>query len=45
MDGWLYQITFDGTTVLRESKEVFQYEEIARFAAIGHISLLEQGKG
>ena len=43
--GWFYQISFDGITVLRESKEIFQYENTARFAAIGHISLLEQGKG
>lgn len=43
--GWIYQITFDGHTILRESTEIFQYENTARFAAIGHISLLEQGKG
>jgi hypothetical protein len=42
---WYYQITFDGHTILRESKDFFLYEGIARFAAIGHISLLEQGKG
>jgi len=44
-NAWFYQITGDGSIVLRESKEFFQYESIARFAAIGHISLLEQGKG
>lgn len=46
--GWSYQIAADGingTTVIRESQEMFEYEGIARFAAIGHISLLEQGKG
>lgn len=43
--GWSYQITIDGITILRESKEFFNHEEIARFAAIGHISLLEQGRG
>jgi hypothetical protein len=43
--GYFYQIYNDDETVLREAKELFQYEGIARFAAIGHISLLEQGKG
>ena len=43
--GWAYQITFDGVTILRESKETFLNEGIARFAAIGHIGLLEKGKG
>lgn len=41
---WMYQIIEDNQ-ILRESKENFEYEGIARFAAIGHISLLEQGKG
>jgi len=42
---WYYNIFDDDEKVLRQSKERFQYEGIARFAAIGHISLLEQGKG
>lgn len=41
---WFY-IIYDDENVVRKSKEFFQYEGIARFAAIGHISLLEQGKG
>lgn len=41
---WMYHI-INGNTILRESTESFEYEGIARFAAIGHISLLEQGKG
>jgi hypothetical protein len=45
VDGWYYQIGNDEISILRESKEFFKYEGIARFAAIGHISLLEQGKG
>lgn len=44
-DKWFYHILNDDESVLRRSKEMFQYEGIARFAAIGHISLLEQGKG
>lgn len=46
--GWSYEILVNGMhgpTVLRKSKELFEYEGIARFAAIGHISLLEQDKG
>ncbi len=42
---WGCQILKDNGDVLRESDDMFQYEGIARFAAIGHISLLEQGKG
>lgn len=41
---WFYQI-IDGSTTLRESKDFFDHEEIARYAAIGHITLLEQGEG
>jgi hypothetical protein len=43
--GWYYQISSNQMTVLRSSDEMFQYEGIARFAAIGHISLLENGEG
>jgi hypothetical protein len=43
--GFQYEIFDEKGGVLRHSKESFQYEGIARFAAIGHISLLEQGKG
>lgn len=42
---WYYEIMIDDNTIIRKSKESFYYEGIARFAAIGHISLLEQGKG
>ncbi len=41
---WLYQIMNDNNTVRDQSKEAFQHKGVARFAAIGHISLLEQGK-
>lgn len=41
---WGYQILKNNGDLLQESKEMYQYEGIARFAAIGHISLLEQGK-
>jgi hypothetical protein len=43
--GFYYEIYTKDFSVLRQAKETFQYEGIARFAAIGHISLLEQGKG
>lgn len=43
--GFCYKIYDDHGRAFRESKEFFQYKGIARFAAIGHISLLEQGKG
>lgn len=43
--GWRYHITCDGFDILRESKDVFPVEGLARFAAIGHISLLEKGEG
>jgi hypothetical protein len=42
---WYYEILNDDESVLRQSEESFEYEGIARFAAIGHISMLEQGKG
>jgi hypothetical protein len=44
-NGWYYVIMNDDEKVIRTSEEMFQYEGIARFAAMGHISLLEQGKG
>ena len=44
-DAWKYQIFDDNESVLRESDEVYRFEGIARFAAIGHITLLEQQKG
>jgi len=51
--GWYYKIytedpdyiSFNGTNVLRESQELFAFEGIARFAAIGHITVLENGEG
>jgi hypothetical protein len=39
---WYYKIFRDDGTVLRESQEIFLFEGIARFAAIGHIVLLEE---
>ncbi len=44
-NGFCYKIYDDNGMPTRESREFFHYEGIARFAAIGHISLLEQGKG
>ena len=40
--GWHYQILNDDDTVLRESHEIYAFEGIARFAVIGHITLLEK---
>lgn len=45
MTGWDYQIFDDDGLVIRESKETYVYEGIARLAVIGHIALLEQNKG
>lgn len=42
---WYYEIMNDDETILRQSQESFEYKGIAHLAAIGHISLLEQGKG
>lgn len=48
--GYIYQI-YDPDykpceqTVIRESNEWFETEQMARYAAIGHISLLENGEG
>ena len=36
---------FMQTDILRESDEWFDTEQEARFAAIGHINLLESGEG
>lgn len=36
---------FMQTDILRESDEWFDTEQEARFAAIGHIDLLESGEG
>jgi len=51
--GYVYEIYTDDpdykffmkTEVLRESDEWFESKNEARFAAIGHISLLENGEG
>jgi hypothetical protein len=45
LEKWTYRISQEGGKNLVDAKETFAYEGIARFAAIGHISLLEQGKG
>lgn len=52
-EGFVYEIYTDDpdhkywerTNVLRESGEWFDTEQEARFAAIGHINLLENGEG
>lgn len=48
-DGWVYIIYEPNLkptvkTILRESEEGYETDEEARFAAIGHISLLESGE-
>jgi hypothetical protein len=46
--GWVYYIytqTPYEFMVYRESEEWFDTEQEARFAAIGHIGLLENGEG
>jgi hypothetical protein len=47
--GWIYQIYGDnymfGYSVICEGDEYYDTEQEARFAAIGHISLLENGEG
>lgn len=53
LQGWGYKIFNDdpdfkfwtGTDLFRESDELFDSELQAEFAAIGHISLLENGEG
>ena len=44
IDGWNYQILDHEESVLRDSKEIYKFQGIARFAAIGHIALIEQKK-
>ena len=46
-DHWLYRIYESNCKdkVIRESEESFDGELQARLAAIGHISLLENGEG
>ncbi len=49
-DGYIYVIydTYyvpSDHTIIRESNEWYDTEQEARFAAIGHISLLENGEG
>jgi hypothetical protein len=46
-DGWVYEI-YDldsNPELIRESDEWFDSEAEAGFAAVGHISLLENGEG
>lgn len=43
--GFIYEIYNEALELVRESDEWYEYEGIARFAAIGHISLLENGEG
>ncbi len=45
--GWIYEIYNQDRNpeLIRESDEWFESEERARFAAIGHIDLLENGEG
>jgi hypothetical protein len=50
LDAWVYVI-YDPTykpcaqTIIREAEDWFDTEQEARFAAIGHIDLLESGEG
>ena len=40
--GWYYEIyNNDGTTLLSVSAELFKNQGVARYAVIGHITLLE----
>lgn len=53
LSGWGYKIYTDSsiyneiwqTDLYRESEELFESEQKAEFAAIGHISLIENGEG
>jgi hypothetical protein len=45
IDNWQYEIFDENDKVLRHSEENYRFQGIARFAAIGHITLLEQQKG
>ena len=45
---WVYEIydpNYPNIPPLRESSEWFETEQRARYAAIGHIDLLENGEG
>lgn len=44
---WVYDIydPFNRKEILVESSDWFETQQEARFAAIGHISLLENGEG
>ena len=46
-EGWIYEIYDQDSNpeLIRESDEWFETEQEARFAAIGHICLLENGEG
>lgn len=44
-DGFFYKILDENENVIRLSKEAFAFEGIARLAAIGHITVLEQNEG
>ncbi len=41
----IYDHDFTSKTMLRESDDCYDTEQEARFAAIGHITLLENGEG
>lgn len=45
--GWIYKIYSqdEKPNLIRESDEIFETESRAELAAIGHISLLENGEG
>lgn len=41
--GWSYKIYGkDGTILISDSPDVFESEGVARYAAIGHITILER---
>lgn len=44
-EGFVYEIYDSSNELVRESNEWYEDEGIARLAAIGHISLLENGEG
>ena len=44
-EGFVYEIYNTDLVLVRESDEWYEYEGIARLAAIGQISLLENGEG
>ena len=43
-DGFFYKILDEKETIIKLSKEGFAFEGIARLAAIGHITVLEQNE-